>query len=469
MAAPAQRQIGQRLACAVLRTVSRHQPIDQGAVASDNHLFQVGLGLAAHLDFLVQHGCRRPFVAAAEPGGVLGMALLDVEVLGVSPACGDAPANALVVAHDDAWDAGHRRAGEAQAAVCRLDVVLVPQRGHRDRQMGIVGKQRPARGGALRADDPVVAAGHRGLTKPPAGGLVGRSHTASGLGKLLRAGDAAQVRHDDWVACRVERLELGRPFRSKRLQQLKAQQFALPVLAQRPAQHLEHAERVLCLPGVRLEAGDGKLGRQTQAIGRNEGVDAGRIGFERSGLFGSEGLPILLRGTPEADHPAPPIGLKRGRAKALGQRAARQASGILHLKQAILGVDVALGEERVALRLGVNVRHAPPVAHDLDRAGQPRQLDFALRTRQRPAKDVPNHTDESQCEESEEDEGDRDKEKCGSHEQAPAIDLSLEIGWDVIRLPPAVDPPSHAGRGNGWRMPQTRGRAFPGIDRGPGR
>ena len=54
----------------------------------------------------------------------------------------------------------------------------------------------------------------------------------------------------------------------------------------------------------------------------------------------------------------------------------------LHLPQAILCVDVALGEEEVIFVAGIDVRYAPTVAHDLDRALQAGDAHAALGLRQ---------------------------------------------------------------------------------------
>ena len=76
------------------------------------------------------------------------------------------------------------------------------------------------------------------------------------------------------------------------------------------------------------------------------------------------------------------VDLERGLAEHLGQPTRTGATLKLHLPQAILRVDVALGEEEVVLVLGVDVRHAPPVAQDLDGACEARDLHAALSGRQ---------------------------------------------------------------------------------------
>ncbi len=74
------------------------------------------------------------------------------------------------------------------------------------------------------------------------------------------------------------------------------------------------------------------------------------------------------------------VGRHRGLAEDLGQAPGHQAALVLHLPQAVLGVDVAEAEPGVLRPRREHVRHAVRVAHDVDRR---RQAVHALLARQR--------------------------------------------------------------------------------------
>ena len=87
--------------------------------------------------------------------GIVGVDLLDVEVLHVGADVGHAPGDAIVVAHDHAGNAGEAEAGDVPAR--RVEADLIPDRGHLDAQVRVISQQRQARFGVFAADDPVVA------------------------------------------------------------------------------------------------------------------------------------------------------------------------------------------------------------------------------------------------------------------------------------------------------------------------
>jgi hypothetical protein len=57
----------------------------------------------------------------------------------------------------------------------------------------------------------------------------------------------------------------------------------------------------------------------------------------------------------------------------------------LHLKEAVLGVHVALGEEQVSLVSGEYLWHPEAVSQDLYGIFEARKLNQSLKLRQRPA------------------------------------------------------------------------------------
>ena len=404
VAAPAQGQ-GRQIGC----FPGRQEAVDQRPMAGDDDLLHLRFGLAAHANLLAQHLRPLPSVAIAEGCRILGMALFDVQILRVGPTGRDAPGDAGIVAGDDARHARHGRAAHLHAAVPGLDVVLIPQGWHRDGQVRVVGQHRPAGGRARRTDHPVVAAGRGSLAEPLAGLSIGLQQPARGLGLRLRA-HLPGGRDNDRAAGRVERIQLGGALRPQRVQQLQAQDLALPVLAQGPSQHLENTQGVLRLPGIRLEAHQRKLGRQTVAPRIHVSVDAGRIGFQRSAILGGKLFQVAQRGAPEAQHAAPTVSLQRGRAEGFSHGPAGQPPGVFHLKQAVLCVGVALREPGVVLGCGVDVRHTPAVAHDLHLGVEAVQPLFALDLRQGTAKDDPHQAEKSQHGQPHQADGDGDQQ-----------------------------------------------------------
>ena len=79
------------------------------------------------------------------------------------------------------------------------------------------------------------------------------------------------------------------------------------------------------------------------------------------------------------------VTLDEVRAEHFRQSTLRRAAPEVHLKQAVLSLDESLGEKEVGLVVGINVRHAPGVAHNPYRCGQSghRQGTRDLRERRR--------------------------------------------------------------------------------------
>ncbi len=77
------------------------------------------------------------------------------------------------------------------------------------------------------------------------------------------------------------------------------------------------------------------------------------------------------------------VRIRRGSAEPLGGAPERLAAVQVHLEQAVLRVDEAEGEMRVAGRAGADVRDAPLVPDHGDRALQARQVDGAGQLRRR--------------------------------------------------------------------------------------
>ena len=73
----------------------------------------------------------------------------------------------------------------------------------------------------------------------------------------------------------------------------------------------------------------------------------------------------------ESDLPLEDVRLIRNVAEHLGQLAARQPPHELHLEQPLRPVQPADAEERIAIRLRPDLRHAARVERDLDRRATP--------------------------------------------------------------------------------------------------
>ena len=124
------------------------------------------------------------------------------------------------------------------------------------------------------------------------------------------------------------------------------------------------------LPLLRLDSCDGVLGGQrVRAV--NEGVDAFGVGVEdHAGVTVHGGVVGLgAGGQAEAAHEL--VLLQRAVADGLGPAPAAAKPVVLHVPEAVLGSDEALGKESVALAFGADVGYAQVVAVDLDLAGQP--------------------------------------------------------------------------------------------------
>ena len=126
------------------------------------------VGAAAHLDDLGLVADGEPCAAGGlELGAGRGAAsVLDDEVLHVRAEVGESPGNVVVVPGDDEGRAGEGDSGDVEGGlrggVRGLQVCLVPEFGHGEREVHVVREQRLSRGGARAGDGPCVGAGDAG-------------------------------------------------------------------------------------------------------------------------------------------------------------------------------------------------------------------------------------------------------------------------------------------------------------------
>ncbi len=238
------------------------------------------------------------------------------------------PAAAAVAAAATAWPAGvGPRAsvgGHVGEAVDRRDP---PNRRHR---------QQVARDAAPRVR-----------------GGVGRQRQVEGVARRLV--DAGQVELDRRGPRQREGLEPAQRERVDRRPRLE------------PGRVEGRQDRVVEVP----QAGPERAGVGVDAIGealqQRDDLAVGRVGRGRQlgpGLLGHRPHAVDAHLDVGVDHAAVEP------AEQLGQGAGAEPAQDVHLRQAVVGHDVALGEGAVGERRGVDVGHAVLVAGDVDRAEQ---------------------------------------------------------------------------------------------------
>ena len=343
---------------------ARQQVGEDRAVArgadGDDHVAQ-----AADADDLLSDLGRLPRAVDLVARGVVGVEALDVDVLHVGESVGDAPGAMLVVADDDAGHAGQGEAGNV--VIAAAEVIGVPDGREDGRQVGVVGQLRPAAGGARPADNPVVAAQalahERRADRAVGNRLAERAQQPFGQAAADgRVGDGRQI------VRAVDRRQVGGALRPQLVEKPGAQQFRLPVARQPPGQHRAPGAGGQGIPRLGAKGQQAELGRQR--LGGDEGIDAGAIGGDDRGRRGVAQVGLGAGGARPAQIAGELVEGDAQWAGHLGQSAQSQPPVEIHLEEAILRLDVALGEEEVVVVGGVDVGHAPLVANDLHRGVQ---------------------------------------------------------------------------------------------------
>ncbi len=251
--------------------------------------------------------------------------LLAVKILHVELQIGGAPGNAIVVADDHRGQSDDGRAGHIQAG--RLQVHQVPGRGNGELQMRVIREDRLAAGGA-------------------------RSGHGPGIRTRLRVVSGADWKQEIDLAALAG------------LEHLFLEQLAPPTIGQ-GAIHLETGQQAIAGgPGTRIVAQQRELQRQSVAMGVDEVIHAARKGCQDGSLLGHEGSFLRLCDAAQVHAAGFAIRLERGLAYDLRQFSGRAAAQSVHLPQPILGHRVALQENRVFPRSGLNVRDALGIARD---------------------------------------------------------------------------------------------------------
>ena len=362
-------------------------------------------------------------------GGAGAAGVLNVEGLDFGAEVGKAPGDVGVVADDDEGDAGERDSGDVKIAGGGggLEVGLVPDAGNAVGEVHVVGEERLAGGGVGAGDDPVVGAseaafadgvaegllegqevfgeavewvGLRGTHVPKAGHAPALLRGFEELERSIRwivgfefglglvEGDVGDVflwggEVDDglggWV---VTPGDDGVEVADEVLREAGGEGFAVELGGEAGGEVLEHDEAdeegVARCPGGGLVAEETELEREVGALEGHGGVYAGGILLEEVKLIGREGGDGAVGGGAELEGALEAVVGEERRAEDLGQGAGGMAAEGVHLPEAVLGGDEALGEEKIVERGGAEVGDAVGVALDGDGGGEAGDGDGAV-------------------------------------------------------------------------------------------
>src|SRR6478752_438301 len=320
----------------------------------------------------------------------VGRDLLQEEVGDVGPEVREAPGDVLVVADDHTGQSGERVAGRVVPAGIRdLTAVqshLVPERGELRRQVRVVGQERSIGRRVVAGDDPGVR------SDAVAVGAEQRRDLVQGVGERGELGVQALGRALDGLGTdAVHRLGLrvelpgdrgDRALADDRLVLLErvVRVEVLDLLRAEPAGHQRTVDLVLHVaaqvPGHRLQPGDrvdrGPLGGLV-VVGQAEcrvldgevlavlalqiRVHPLRVRLEvLLGVLLQLGVVLLLRDLVPAQRAQEGVGLDLAGAEHLGEPSGRHVAAYVHLPETVLGLDVPLGAEEVAVGVGVDLR-----------------------------------------------------------------------------------------------------------------
>ncbi|MNR00387.1 hypothetical protein D3C85_1161580 [compost metagenome] len=127
-------------------------------------------------------------------------------------------------------------------------------------------------------------------------------------------------------------------------------------------QQAENQRRIFRLPVLRLVAGGCQIRRQFVAVAEQVGVDPARIDFEET-LEARRRSLVQLAGTfLQVDRPHVTVGIQQVRTVHLGQTALGQQAQGDHLGDAVAGMHVTEGEQRVVEAVAFDQRHAHGIA-----------------------------------------------------------------------------------------------------------
>ena len=201
-------------------------------------------------------------------------------------------------------------------------------------------------------------------------------------------------------------------------QQGCAQQFALPVAAQAPGEDAGAGQAIERRPRLGAEAQQGELGRRPRAEAGDDGVDAIRVALQRGQRPRRQRGQLTGGAALQAHRAAEAICFQALAAEQFGQAPLGHAPAQLHLPQAVLGMNHALGKPQIGLAAGVDVRDAPAIAQHFHRGLQAGQAQAALVLRQGTQHHPGVDDDQAQGQEAGDDEQNECDEDGRNHEES---------------------------------------------------
>jgi hypothetical protein len=146
--------------------------------------------------------------------------------------------------------------------------------------------------------------------------------------------------------------------------------------------HLHHAEedeyRVDGPPGSGLVHEQTELGGQVVLMSRDEGVDASGVVVEEAAVAGVHRGDDLFGFGAHLEEALHAVVSDEAFAEDLRDLPGDVAAGHVHLPEAVLGGDVALGGEEIVEIGGLNVRDAVLISADGDFGGEAGELERAV-------------------------------------------------------------------------------------------
>jgi len=302
-------------------------------------------------------------LAAVPVALVRVVGLVRVEVDHVRAGVGEPPRAGVVLAdHDER----HPREGDpAHGEVVGPEVQLVPHRRRREREVGVVGDQRPAARGVLARDDPAVRADAAGALerREPLVEIGARELAAGGDGSAVESVAPGTVTDDGRVVIESEGVQLGGRLGA----QLRRDQFAFErpeAPGQRPRDLGLHEHRVGGRPRVGLVVEQAELDREFLALD----VGVHPLGERLDGparLGARQQFEVGRRAAREVHRDVELVGVEGGLPHYLRQTPGHHSPLEVHLEEPVGGLRVADREVQRPLAVGGHVRGAVLVVLDL--------------------------------------------------------------------------------------------------------
>jgi hypothetical protein len=174
------------------------------------------------------------------------------------------------------------------------------------------------------------------------------------------------------------RVEVG----DKVLREARGEGFAAEFGGEAGGQILKHdeadEEAVTRGPGGGLIAEETEFEREVGALEVDGGVDAGGVAFEEVELIGREGGDGAVGGGSDEEGALEAVVCEEAGAKDFGEGAGGVAAEGVHLPEAVLRGDKALGEEEVVERGGADVGDAVGITLNGDGSGEAGEGDGAV-------------------------------------------------------------------------------------------